>query len=110
MICPHCHKDNTEFVEVENPEYWCQNLESNIIPVGTAVECLSCGLRGPGSFEGNDDDDTQAAMELWNSLVMVNENSRRKITEMFILTPIVDSTLVNFVLDLLFKVKDTKND
>lgn len=100
MKCPYCHSDNVEFVEVTNPEYWKQNLDPNIVEYGTAVECLDCGLHGPGAFEGNDDSDSELAMDLWNDLAMVDENKRQLLREKFKMAPTLS---VDRILDALME-------
>jgi len=105
MICPFCYSNDSEFVEVsiqtriEEDDY----KET----YGVAVECLNCGLRGPGAFEENDDANNQLALEHWESLALINEESRRIVNRLFINTPIEGTgTLTGFVLDQLLKVKE----
>ena len=101
MICPNCLNDNAEFVEVENPEYWQNNLESDIVLHGVAVECGDCGLRGPGAFEPSDDENNRLAIEFWDTIIILDKNMRQKIANHFVNVPTLNT---DRVLDYLVKI------
>lgn len=53
--CPYCQQQNTELVEA-----WSENFQE----MGSAVECLDCGLRSMIAQKGDD----RIAIEAWNSM------------------------------------------
>jgi hypothetical protein len=100
MKCPYCHSENIEFVEVENPGRWVNNIDPNIVQFGTAIECQGCGLRGSGAFGGNNDSDCELAWEIWSELVVVDENKRQALREKFKMAPTLS---VDRILDALME-------
>ena len=86
MICPNCLNDNAEFVEVENPQLWVENGDfvGKGALHGVAIECLDCGLHGPGAFELDDDENNRLALEFWDAIIILDKNTRQKVTNHFV--------------------------
>jgi hypothetical protein len=101
MICPNCSNNNAEFVEVENPLFWVENNGEFVgkgALHGIAVECLDCGLRGPGAFEKDDDDNNRLALEFWDAIIILDDAMRKKIKEHFAMAPTLTTDILDYLI------------